>query len=123
MIYVLLHKLFKTSQVTSDVIYAAISVYLLIGVFWGIVHTLLEFVWPGSFTLESGLKEKGFYAEFGQDMIYYSFVSLTTVGYGDIVSISQPAKFLSVLEAATGQIYLTVLVARLVGMHISQSRS
>src|SRR5690606_29293477 len=95
-IYVLLHKLFKTSQVTSDVIYAAISVYLLIGVFWGIIYTLLEYAWPGSFTLAPGLLDDGFYAAFGQDMIYYSFVSLTTVGYGDIVSISQPAKFLSV---------------------------
>jgi len=55
-------------------------------------------------------------------LFYYSFVTLATLGYGDIVPVSEAARSFAVLEAVMGQIYLVVLVARLVGMHISQSR-
>jgi len=51
---------------------------------------------------------------------YYSFVTLTTLGFGDITPVSDPARSLSLLEAIVGQLYLAVLVARLVGIHISQ---
>ncbi len=51
--------------------------------------------------------------------MYYSFVALTTLGYGNIVPVSPPARILAILEATLGQIYLTVLVARLVGLHIA----
>jgi hypothetical protein len=54
-------------------------------------------------------------------LIYYSFVTLTTVGYGDVTAASMIARSYSVLEAVIGQLYLTVLVAGLVGLHISQS--
>ncbi len=122
-IYVLLQLLFTTTYVTKDVIYAALSVYFLLGIFGGIVFTLLEYLSPGSFALPQTLAESNFYTAHGQDMIYFSFVTLTTSGYGDIVPLSQPAKFFSILEAVTGQIYLTVMIARLIGMHISQLRA
>lgn len=57
----------------------------------------------------------------GAEMIYYSFVTLTTLGYGDIVPVSPSARSLATLEALTGQLYLTVLVARLVGLQITHS--
>jgi hypothetical protein len=119
---ILLHLLFTTTYITKDVIYAALSVYFLIGVLYGIVFTLLECFFPGSFALPHPIGDHTFYGAFGQDLIYFSFVTLTTSGYGDIVPLSQPAKFLSVLEAITGQIYLTVMIARLIGIHISQLR-
>ena len=53
--------------------------------------------------------------------IYYSFVTLSTLGYGDIVPKVSAARMLAAVEAITGQLYLAVLVARLVGLHISQS--
>ncbi len=53
--------------------------------------------------------------------IYYSFVTMTTLGYGDIVPVNPAARMLSVLQALTGQLYLVVLVARLVGLHIAHS--
>ena len=118
-IFVLLKRLFLTSIITMDVIYAAVAVYLLIGMFWGLTFTVLEFVQAGSFSLP----QNAGYAVFGQDLLYYSFVTMTTIGYGDIIPLSQPAKFLSVFEAMVGQIYLTVLVARLVGLYTTQSRS
>jgi len=120
-IYILLRKLFRTSQVTVDALYTAVSVYFLIGIFWGITYTLLEFRVPTSFSLSREQMMDGFYTDFGQDLLYYSFVTLATIGYGDIVALSKPAKFLSVLEGVMGQVYLTILVARLVGMHISQN--
>lgn len=117
---ILLHLLFTTTYVTKDVIYAALSVYFLVGVLYGITFTLLECFFPGSFALPQPIGDYTFYSAFGQDLIYFSFVTLTTSGYGDIVPLSPPAKFLSILEAITGQIYLTVMIARLIGIHISQ---
>lgn len=119
-IVVLLHLLFTTTYVTKDVIYAALSVYFLIGVLYGIIFTLLESFLPGSFILPQPIGDYIVYAAFGQDLIYFSFVTLTTSGYGDIVPLLPPAKFLSILEAITGQVYLTVMIARLIGIHISQ---
>lgn len=117
---VLLRLLFTTTYVTKDVIYAALSVYFLVGVLYGITFTLLECFFPGSFALPQPIGDHTVYTAFGQDLIYFSFVTLTTSGYGDIVPLSPPAKFLSILEAITGQIYLTVMIARLIGVHISQ---
>jgi hypothetical protein len=54
----------------------------------------------------------------GGNFLYYSFVTLTTLGYGDITPASSPARSLSTLEAVTGQLYIAILVARLVGLHI-----
>jgi hypothetical protein len=51
---------------------------------------------------------------------YYSFVTLTTVGYGDITALTKPARALSILEAITGQLYLAIMISRLVGLHASQ---
>ena len=55
------------------------------------------------------------------DFYYYSFVTLTTVGYGDILAMTKPARSLSILEALTGQLYLALMISRLVGLHTSQS--
>jgi hypothetical protein len=54
-------------------------------------------------------------------VLYFSFATLTTLGYGDIVPVSAIARTLATLEAITGQLYLAVLVARLVGLHIAES--
>jgi ion channel len=104
----------RTSAITTDEIYGALSVYVLIGVVWGIAYQLLELAEPASFhrSLEA--------AEI--DLIYYSFVTLTTVGYGDITPVSPMARSLTVLEALVGVVYMAVFISRLVGMH-AQSRS
>src|SRR5262249_20948126 len=103
--------------------YAGVAVYLLLGIFWGLTFTVLEFFQTGSYSLPQVSEGKTLlYVDLGQDMLYYSFVTMTTIGYGDIIPLSQPAKFLSVLEAMMGQIYLTVLVARLVGLYTTQKR-
>ena len=99
---------------TLNVIYAAIAVYLFIAFMWAFLFLLVEKLQPGSITL-GGTEESTFH------FFYYSFVTITTLGYGDITPTSEIARSLALLEAVIGQIYLVVLVARLVGIHIAQS--
>lgn len=105
----------KASEISRDVIYGALVVYLLLGIVWGFAFTLLEGLQPGSFNIPAGQTH-----ELREIFFYYSFITLTTLGYGDITPLSVPANSLSLLEAVIGQIYLTVLVAKLVGVHIAQ---
>lgn len=114
---IILSYLFKEDEITIDVIMGAICGYFLIGLLWNNAYALLEILEPNSFQL-SKFHESG-----GPDFIYYSFVTLTTLGYGDITPISTPAQSLSLLEAVMGQLYLAILVARLVGIHIAQSHT
>ena len=109
--------IFKSEKVTSDVIFAAIVVYLLVGITWGIVFRSMEIVQPGSFSIGEGLEQHQRIA-----FTYYSFVTLTTLGYGDISPLSPQAGTLAILEAIIGQLYVAVLIARLVGTYISHSR-
>lgn len=110
------------TQVTLNVILAAVYIYLLIGVIWGLGYALLDGLQPHSFTLQQ-TQNGSLLDRTLQHFIYYSFETLTTLGYGDIVPQTTPARYASVLEAVTGQMYLTILMARLVGMHIGQSPS
>jgi hypothetical protein len=115
-IVIILKYLYKEKRITADIIMGAICVYFLMGLMWAMGYNLLEMFQPGSFKMPPGMNLEG------PGFSYYSYVTLTTLGYGDITPVSGPAKSLSTLEAAMGQLYLAVLVARLVGMHISQSR-
>jgi hypothetical protein len=113
---IIISYLFKEKDVTVEVITSAVSAYFLIGLMWASVFSLLEILQPGSFLLTSQNQVRNV-----DQLFYYSFVTLTTIGYGDITALTSPAGSLSVLEAMMGQIYLAVLVARLVGMYIFQS--
>ena len=105
----------KSGEVNREVIYAAILLYLLAALLWAFVYTLLELVDPASFNID--LDQPQSYLLVFQ---YYSFVTITTLGYGDITPVSEVAKAFSVLEAIVGQLYLVVVVAWLVGMHVSR---
>ncbi len=93
---------------------------MLIGYGWAFVYALLDEVFPGSFAAltEAGRND---YTQRVMQFRYFSFMTLTTVGYGDVLPRSDAARTLAALEAVMGQIYLTVLVARLVGLHIVHS--
>jgi voltage-gated potassium channel Kch len=107
----------RSGRVTIERIFAAICVYMLIGSAWAFAYALLEEIAPGSFAAlpEAGRNE---YVARVQQLRYFSFMTLTTVGYGDVVPRSPAARTMAVLEAVMGQIYLAMLVARLVGLHI-----
>ena len=115
MIILFLEHFFRQDEINREVIFGALVVYLLMGLMWGYGYTLLEHLLPGSFTHPASLSELGVTA-----FDYFSFVTMTTLGYGDITPASEPAKAMVMTQAITGQIYLAVLVARLVGLNIAQ---
>ena len=110
----ILHIVVKSEKVTQETIFAAVVAYLLIALMWAYLYMILEIVIPGSFSVP----ERSIRAETMQ-FEYFSFVTITTLGYGDIIPLTNKASALALLEALIGQIYLVVLVAWLVGMHVS----
>jgi hypothetical protein len=113
----------KTSRVTTDTIFGSICGYILIGMCWAMMYlTVLLFV-PDAFsntTVATDSASRLINSDFNE-MVYYSFVSLSTLGFGDISPVHPMVRVLTYLEALVGQIYLTVLVARLVGLHMRES--
>jgi len=107
-IYVLSRQLFRVRYVTADTIKGGICAYMLIGFLWAIFYGLLMNINPDSFIY---LGDKMRY-------VYFSFTTLTTLGYGDIVPAGRTASILTNSEAIIGQLYLTIFVARLVGLYI-----
>ena len=116
---VMLSHVLKDEEVTANKICGALSVYLLIGVTWALLFTVIEGIRPQSFLI-AGVQGAGI-REISSHFTYYSFVTLTTLGYGDITPLTPTAKAFSYMEAVLGQIYLAVLIARLVGLHIAHS--
>lgn len=116
LVIVILSFIFGEHEVTINVIYASIVVYLLIAIMWAFVYSVLESIHPGSFAAGEDQIEVG-----RRLYIYYSFVTITTLGYGDITPITDLANTFSFLEAVTGQLYIAILIARLVGIQIAQS--
>ncbi len=110
-------------RVSFDKVSAALCVYLLLGLIFAIVYALMEFLQPGTFLAGGQMIPHGdpgaFHGAGLGQAVYFSFTTLTTLGYGDITGATRLAKNLSVLEAIIGQIFLVVLVAYLVGMQIS----
>ena len=98
----------SSKRVDSEVIYAALSTYLLAGIFFGQLHLSVETYWPGSYTGPTDFNEVS--------AIYFSFVTLATLGYGDFLPKSDMARGLVVFEVIGGQLYLAVMVARLIGL-------
>jgi len=121
----ILSSVINAERVTFDKICAALCSYLLVGVIFATLYSLLEFLDPGTFLAGGEIISKGdpraFYGAGLGQAVYFSFTTLTTLGYGDVTGGTPVAKSLSVLEALIGQIYLVVLIARLVGMEISHS--
>ncbi|NTV23046.1 MAG: two pore domain potassium channel family protein [Nanoarchaeota archaeon] len=115
-IVTLVNYLLKAKEITSDVLFGAISTYLLIGIAFASVFSLVEIVHPNSFNIPSSTSGSTFWDE----LFYFSFVTITTSGYGDIVPVSPQARSLSVLEAVIGQMFLAIFISRLVGMYIYQ---
>jgi hypothetical protein len=114
----ILGEVLRAGRVTADKIYGAICVYFLIGYVWTFAYAILEQVQPGSFSSQDAPGPVAEHIARVNRMRYFSFVTLTTVGFGDILPRSSTARTLATLEAVMGQIYLAVLVARLVGLHI-----
>ncbi len=117
----ILRAVFTQGSISLDSIFGAICAYLLLGMAWGSIYSVIEVARPGSFHATGEMADALKSTESrGPVLVYYSFVTMTTVGYGDITPVSPPARTMSWLEAMTGQFYIAVLVAGLVGIRLSQ---
>ena len=105
----------RARVISTEQIYAALSVYLLAGLFFGLLHWEIELTWPGSYA-ESGASTPASFPL--STAIYFSFVTLATLGYGDVVPKTEVARGLAMLEAVGGQLYVAVTIARLVGAQL-----
>lgn len=104
-------------RITKDTLFGAISIYLLMGLAWMHLYSALEILSPESF---QGMNQgaQGYSHDLLGNFMYFSYVTLSTLGYGDLIPISLPAKIFSALEAISGQLYLAILIARLIGLHL-----
>jgi len=114
----LLRSLLLIHQVKAGAIYAAMTVYVLIGQCWSYIYLIIHSIDPGAFTSASGFT--GVTDGLLPDYLYYSFVTLTTLGFGDVTPISNVARVWTTLEAIVGQLYLTVVMARLMGIYLAR---
>jgi hypothetical protein len=104
-------------MVNVEVLCASISAYLMLGLMWTVAYWLVDQVTPGgafSFNTSGGAQSMNGFTGF-----YFSFITLSTVGYGDITPVSRAARWLASMEAMTGLLYVAVLIARLVSLYSS----
>lgn len=114
-ILLMMRDLFSREIVSVDTVRGGISIYLLLGVFWGILFELIVALDPKAFVLTPGTVGGG---DIRYMLFYYSFTSLTTLAYGDILPADEAARILSALEGIAGVLFLTVFVAQLVSLHV-----
>jgi len=114
----ILSVVFRAGRITLDGILASVVAYQLIGLFFAQVYTLAIVVDPSSLHLPDDIQPSS--ATFQVEMIYFSFVTLATLGYGDILPNSNLTRSVAILEAIIGQFYVAVIVAVLVSAFVSQ---
>ena len=119
MTYLVSRGVFTSSSVDADIIFGSISIYLLLGAIFAEVYSIFLMIDPGAFNGLISMVDVDPSLGPNRSMLYYSFTTLTTLGYGDISPVAPVCRTISNLEAIVGQLYLTVLVARLVGQHIA----
>jgi hypothetical protein len=109
----LLRFVLRAPSVNTEVLCASISAYLMLGLLWTVAYWLVAQVTPNAFAFNTGPKE----TMSGFNAFYFSFITLSTVGYGDITPVSRISRWLAATEAMTGLLYVTVLIARLVSLY------
>ncbi len=119
----ILYEVTQSQEFNYHLIVSALSAYMLLALLWAIIYTIIEIARPGSFLVNNdlaiGLPEEP--SSIFELSLYFSMITITTVGYGDITPVSPVARSIATLEPIVGQLLMTVLVAWLVGMFISAS--
>jgi hypothetical protein len=118
-IRLMLIKIFRARTVTLATIGYALCTYILLGTVWTLFYASVADLDPQAFS--QPIEQQG--SSPGSVLVYFSFVTLTTLGYGDISPVSNLARSLAIIEALTGTLFLAVLISRLVGSYSSQKRS
>lgn len=117
-IALLLRYVFDREVLTTDRLWGAAAAYLMIGVLWSFFYAIVDRANPQSFSIRGSRESLQVI-----DLLYFSFSTLTTTGFGDIVPLSRPARTAVMLEGITGQLFLAILIARLVGVYPQPERT
>jgi hypothetical protein len=115
-VLVMFRFILREGEVDSERIFAALDTYLMLGIMCGVLFFIFEEQWPGSLSVAASSFAGSKKIQLGH-AVYFSFVTLGTLGYGDITPVGGPARALAVSEAIVGQMYLVVVVARLVSLY------
>jgi voltage-gated potassium channel len=107
----------RAPRVDSEVLCASVAVYLMLGLLWSLLYSLIDWFIPDSFVFNVGPASEHSMQDF--QALYFSFITLSTIGYGDIVPVSKVARMLAIVEAVFGMFYVTLLIARLVSLYSS----
>jgi len=110
-------------QVTRDSIFGALCIYLLLGIVWALVYSIIELHNPGSLSIDAAIASGTIDSKFGQgflSFLYFSYVTMTTLGYGDVSPVTPVVQSLSILQAIVGQFYVATVIASLVATHIAR---
>jgi len=118
---VILHHIIAARRVSEDIIFGSVAAYLLFGLLWAMAYELLNVIMPGMVISSAGeiLTAQERATQFS-DFMYFSFITLTSVGYGDLTPIGTPARALAMVEGIFGQLYTAILIAWLVGVRVAQ---
>ena len=118
------HVFFSPDLLMKNRLYGAVSIYLMISAFFGVLYSLISLMLPNAFnclpTVCNG--DIAWYFQNGGDL-YFSMITLTTLGYGDITPVHPLAGMLCSLEAVIGQMYVAVVIGRLVGLHLTETQN
>lgn len=117
----ILGQTFREGPTTSHRILGSVAAYLLIGLIWSLAYYLTALRIPGAFNIE-GPFMPGDREALQSHFLYFSFITLTTLGYGDIVAIHPMARMLVMLEGVVGQLFPVILIARLVSLHVQSKQ-
>lgn len=115
-IRLMLMSVFRARKVTMDTIGMALCAYIMIGILWVLFYVPIATYRPESFSFPDTVTDPIFFG----DLVYFSYVTLTTLGYGDVIPLTPLARGLAILEALTGVLFLAVLISRLVGAYRSE---
>jgi voltage-gated potassium channel len=114
----LFHFILTAPRVNLQVLCAAVSNYLMLGILWMFAYLLVAELVPEAFAFNAGPASERLMNGF--NAFYFSFVTLSTVGFGDIIPVSRFSRMLAIVEAATGILYMTVVIARLVALYSAE---
>ena len=113
---IVLVQVFRAGPITAQRLQGAVAVYLLFGLAWAFTYTFIALRWPDAFALSAAAVNPN--SDLASRFVYFSFVTLTTTGYGDITAVHPVARSLVMAEALVGQLYPAILLARLVSMEV-----